>query len=627
MDQVRMPTKFRRGLTPEERAYILPIERLRSRSGNFLAFYRYACFTDESTPQRLERMGQDEMHLDMARAMTSFLRCARVDEATGETLGCGKYHLQDPIARDANQNLIPIKCPYCGLEDCAGPQRVGEEGFKGRGATLMMKKVVAYMVGYLRSLGYSPKATLIAANFTEGAERLEWINKTMKTPEYLYTFGHEAVPAEGARGTLHIGPEESLVGQAYGWESAPDGHHVDIVVVDDACNQNTSMLNPKDRELLKNKIIGTAFQGIQPWTLILYLSNAWVEGDVTSELHNQAKKSPQRWRWTRRFMGGPPDFRSPWKKFTPAFLEGEYNAHRRAFERGFMGKRISEDEIAFREIHYWVGEHNRTYSWAKRLCEGYPALDDHSLRLLDWPKVYAIDPGFSKSKDTKGRSMTGRVAITMNPETGQGYTLFAACGMMALDSGLLIQTVRDDTEKFGCTVVVPEGGGPQNLFPDLLEKAGFQVYAKTPEGAKSARKWDIAAAVNEGRILLRGWPMQGDGKAPGRVECYNGQEVLEQAMRNYPMESDVLDAFENAWRQMWALYGTGSWAGLPATAGRSQETTFMRWLDAQCNPVNRESEEDVRVAVDDGEPENDAAPVAVGGGVFIDMGNHFVLQN
>ena len=612
----------------EQKLAWLRRERLRARSGNFLAFYRYACFTRGSTPQRLERLSRDAMHLDMAKSMSSFLRCAKVDPETGDMLGCGKYHLQDPIERDASQNLVSITCPHCGLEDCAGPRRAAEEGFKGRGATEMMMHFAGYLLGYYRSMGYSPTLTLIGANTTEGAERLEWIQKFMETPEFLYTFGAEAVPAEGARGTLHMGADGALVGQSYGWESAPDGHHVSIVVVDDACNQNTSLLHPKDRELLKNKITGTVFQGVEPWTVILYLSNSWVAGDVTSELRSQAKESPGRWKWSRRFMGGPPDFKSPWTKFTSDFLAGEYRSNRRAFERGFMGKEISEEEIAFRDIRYWVSGSDQTYEWSRRLCKGLPTLDGHNLRSLSWPKVFSIDPGFSKSKDKKGRSKTGWVSLTMNPDTGQVFVLYADCRFMPPED--LVKTVRENTAKFGCTFVVPESGGPQNYFVMDLQREGFQVETEArPKGAKDLRKWDIAAAVNEGRVLIRGYPIQGDGKAPGKVECYTGgMQLLETAMRTFPLESDLLDAFENGLRTMWARFGTGAWSGALEADGTPQETRFMRWLHGQSRPVSDETEDGgVTVAVDDGETDGEELAVSVGSDVFLDVGTHYVLQD
>lgn len=508
-----------------------------------------------------------EAHKRYLRNATAFLRCK----------ACGKWH-GGPIwpitSLDENKKVRrwvePVTCPHCGKRNCAGPRNTFNHCPRGTGKTELQKLVVAYFVGYCLANGYLPECMVVCQNESEAKKRLAMVQTAMLMPGHAACFPESVPYLKPAGKALTLRGIKNAVLLAYGIEGVPTGFHGDMIWADDVCNMNNTMLKPSLMPKVIDKWNNVVIYSQQPWTFLAWDSTPWRTGDLDHELEIQARANPNEWGMLYEPWSGPnavydesgklvmAPFTSLWpEKFTPEVLKALYEADPVAYQRGIMLQRIADNEIAFQRIHYWMPQRLWKEEYTQDLMEDVSVLKDECWK--DWPKYAAIDAGFTgaDAKEKKGRSKTGCIIVTIDPETKIIYTLYASQDEVAAGDHL----ARYDKvfQDFGVRTVALETGAALSEVIAHFERAGYFIERYNPSdkvygGSKEMRKMPLAQDVNQGMFLVMGYPQFKSSQWSMRPTPR--QKPLVDAFLAYPAKTvDLLDAAEMACRTARKYHG------------------------------------------------------------------------
>lgn len=560
------------------------VEKLKeARRGNFLAFLDLCGYARDSSSSKPIKLDLAQAHIDMALEMSDHMRCRN----------CGKYHYQetdymvpsaDVKSRDKDDEgdeyrVVAVTCPHCGMRDCAGRRLVGEEACKGLGKTEIALHAVAFYIGLAIFRGKSPIWMMVGANDDEAKEKLSLLLSIMQRPQFTTIFGDGAdVTCRQSAKQIKLTKTGRIVATSHGIMGVPPGHHVDGIMIDDVVNINSSFMKPKLIPQVANKV-AQVLDSVKPWSVVLYLTNALREGDATSKLRKTASRSSKRWIWARRPSGGPPNFESPWPKgLPPSMLRDRHTQNERSYQRGYMLLEIADDEVAFKNISYWVMssdvppeiDHPEAYC---RVVGGTP-------RELGWPTVVACDPGFSGVEgDTKNRSHSGFVVGGRNPKDGSIYVWESHLQM--LPPNKLRPTLKQLCLDYATMVMGLESGAAQKDYVDSFVQDGYEVYPYFPAemgGNKAMRKFTLASDVNDGVVLLRGKFVKSD-KGEWEVEAHHNQTKLNDSMTLYPTEvRDDLDALEILRNTIFKVYGPASRTEIADERVKTELSSEAQWI-------------------------------------------------
>ena len=509
------------------------------------------------------------MQLALVACHTADLRCRK----------CGAWHGQVItgvlVGPNREARLIPARCPKCGLADCAGPYRHVDIGMKGTGKTLEALLIMAYGAGRYGQVKVRPNFVVIGANITEAGDRLGVLKEFLSRPQHEFVFGQATVPLKKTQGATircrRWGWKGMAVVRGYGVLGMPNGLHVHKVLWDDGCTLRTSLIFPKLGKKVTTKFFSTADQGTLPWTTVDVLGNVCVAGDLNSQLRKLAKAYPDQYTLLEAFAGGPlsnPPFHSPWPEmWPPDRLRHFYRNSEREYTRTFMGKPFMPGEVAFRRFRYWMRhdapgmDDRQTAEWVNR--HGVSVLREDP-RTMPMVRMMGVDPGWTgpESDRLDNMSKSGIVILALDLATHWLYTLQAMEEFIPVDKHR--ETILDLARHWNCAEVAIEAGKAQTEFLDWLRRQGLivHVYGVTSKefgGSKEMRKYGVADASNDGRLMLEGtldFHARGAGGGPAVLRVHPSQQRLEEAAQMYPAaSSDVLDAWEIATRMAWAVYG------------------------------------------------------------------------
>jgi hypothetical protein len=562
-------------------------EREKARAGDFLAYLRLNGFVIGSTAQKPEPLRIDPVHWvpdwdggggawpnDIIHAHFADLIC----RFCGQWHGGLVYGVDKRPGRDAQ--VYPVRCGWCGAENCAGPLRHSGISQKDIGKTLMIvDHGVAFRLGLWISRGRFPSWAVVGPNIGRAKERLAAIKEVMQRPMHEFVFGKASVPVPKGVEVLRVRSPRGLatIATGYGAISLPNGLHADGLAWDDGCTINTSMVRPSEAQTIRLKLTSTALQGLAPWSVVDILGNVCVQGDANAFVATHAGAHPDEWTRASIFTTGDAEhgFVSPWpERHSPAMLLRMYETDPREFCRTMMGQAVTPDEILYRDISFWVRPKWGTRDFGDEMVaylggKNYPVLYGEPKEFRG-PKLIAVDLGFTGAegrtqRELHGRSMTGIVVLGRDAETARLFVLYAAEDYIHPKDHLA--RILALAEGYGTKDVVIEAGGPQDGVIAPFERAGLHVYTYNPGAkelggrqAKELRKYPLVDWVNSGRVLLAGYAtfsrIEGTQKSEFRVFPLSAQLPLYTALREYPLrQSDVHDALEIGCRKMHELYG------------------------------------------------------------------------
>jgi hypothetical protein len=541
-------------LTPLQAAARVADLAIRARKGDAEAYVRLNDATRDSPKSSPVHMVIAQLHVDLIRAMTADLICKV----------CGEYHYQDAdVPGNKGIGLKPVTCPHCGAENCAGGRNTFVETCPGTGKTEIAEKIVAFRAG-LATYRKRPFLCLIAgASQPEADDRLADISLAMSRPEHKFIFGEDACPLPkhpSSRLVLRANKKRPVI-RSYGIQSLPSGKHVDLMLLDDICNQTTSFLKPALGIAAWAKMTGTVLRSGKIGTVTLYLTNTWRHGDTTSKMRDLANRETEEWTTYRMFCGGPDEnFKSPCESRLPTHkLRYMHSVDPFEYERGFMGREISGDVQEFKKPHYWVlaSDLRRMKYIPADFLAGVEVESEPPEDQTGWTHIMVLDPAFTgegPSKLTHNRSEAAYGIMSYNPRNGKIYVVYAESKRHVAGT-LLDNVVRPLVARYHAKFVVCESGASQKELEAEIRKAGFNMLFYNPSqfGDKRGRKDGVVAAWNSGKVLVRGYC---SGGVSPQLQAYRGQDALVDATTLFPAVcKDLIDFLEIGYRKLWELFG------------------------------------------------------------------------
>ena len=173
------------------------------------------------------------------------------------------------------------------------------------------------MLGTIRyglwEIGKNPelRVRLLAADDREAMQRVKAMGRYItESPEYKLIFP-DIQPDRKANWNEHqlyvkrkgLAPDPTLHAAAAFSSEAGGGN--DLILVDDACTYQNSILQPPKREKIYQALTSVWLRRVQPETRVLLVGTAWHEKDAYSQL--RALRGGK-WLWLIQAVGPPPDF-------------------------------------------------------------------------------------------------------------------------------------------------------------------------------------------------------------------------------------------------------------------------------------------------------------------------------
>ncbi len=523
-----------------------------ARRGDFAAYIRLNGFDASG-----KRLVVAECHKRLMAHYSSDLTCTN----------CGASHCQDASRQGPDAELLPVTCPACGQENCAGPRNLHVEGPRGSGKTAFAQLWLAFRLGLDLYHDIRPQALIIGANADEAAIRCVAVAMIMRRKRHTACFGKKATPlAKHPKRNIVFKSKEPALVFAYGILGVPPGMHVDYIWLDDICNQNNTMLKPSMMKKITEKYTNVVAESDLPWSVTNFIGTPWRTGDLNSFLRKFANARPESWRRLTITSGGPddkPPFWSFWpERFSPRTLEEKYDLDPRAYRRAFMMQEVLDEEIVFKNIHFYVQDSpDRPLTQSQKAVIGRSPILRVKPHETKWPRILALDPGFTGAEsNTKNRSKSGICVFGYNLDEWRIYTFYAEEDYWAPRH--LKKKVLQLCRQYRVDTLAIEKGGAQIELINWFEDRGLTVlpYNPTLYGSKELRKMPIADAVNSGQVVLRGYTpihrRDGTQFSELTLMAVPGQSSLYEGLMIFPAElRDIVDAFEIGIRTLFDLHG------------------------------------------------------------------------
>jgi hypothetical protein len=132
--------------------------------------------------------------------------------------------------------------------------------------------------------------------------------------------------------------------EAWGVNSSATGGRADMIVYDDICDLRSSIQQPKMRKQVKQSFKNTWSNMIGPGGKSIYIGTVWHEDDMTSEL---MEGDAYRTSYYAIDEDMTPIWPAKWDR--PALKQKKDEIGKRAFDRAFRNKAVSDDEKEFSE--------------------------------------------------------------------------------------------------------------------------------------------------------------------------------------------------------------------------------------------------------------------------------------
>jgi len=387
--------------------------------------------------------------------------------------------------------------------------------------------------------------------------RGRWLQQLLTSEEHLRVFPNAGLlrTASNAANTTVRGKTNRGAPNVHvsGISGARAGPHYDMLILDDVCDQKSSIAYPAMKEnikatyratvrpMLNDRMVacGRAGVGMQVNSGTVYAPD-----DLNAETAAAAKADPKRWLYFRTACGGPPDFVSPCPKILSSeALRQLYHEHARAYEMNYMLLPIADSERPFRRIWYYLLD-PATAAQVRDI--GYtPAVLPEEERWgapnPQWMRVMAVDPGFAG----KRHSSASGIVVSALGVGGYGYILYSSKARQPWDE--VVDLIPEIYKRGKVSRLRIEEAGTQIAVLSHLRSKGIPYVegASTGSASKEYRAQDIAGEVNQGRVLMPGRMYQGpDGRwhiVPANAAT---RELVDDALA-FPgvAQKDLIDAF------------------------------------------------------------------------------------
>lgn len=542
-------------------------------------------------------------HWEMLNSRLAHLRCK----------GCGAWHQQewvpqyDPVTE--KHEVPKLKCPACGLEDCAGPQNHRIAAPRGMGKTELVARCCGVLdYALLLYRGYRGRYQLIGSNKTEAKLRLGKRVAIMRLPGHRLAFPM-AVPAAkkaGAESVLMRG-EDSPSLACCGIESLAPGIHADIIDCDDVVNEKNTITHPGLVEMVQSKVVNVIDYSMKKNTILTWVTTVWKSNDADDRLERYALAHPELWtNCVVAVTGAPPvgdapgTFISPWPNmWSPAELDAMYRKDPCAFRRAMMMQRVTDEDLVFHTVGYWMYDNeNLVDKIGACECQDYVLVS--RAQMESWPKVLGCDLAFTGTdKETKNRSMTSFNITAIDPDTKRKFVLYTSLAYIKPGKHE-DEIVRLVSEWHVSMVAIEKDKTVTELCESLRAKLSVPVeeYSPAALGSKEYRKLPLAGWFNNGQAFVHGVIYYSGGKGRGQptLMAHDLHKNLREHLLAFPTSlPDDLDALEIASRTAESYWGGTPLNRQGAPVGKSynelQEWRDNHYRDAPAN-ANEHGEND-----------------------------------
>ncbi len=363
-----------------------------------------------------------------------------------------------------------------------------------------------------------------------------------------------------------------------GIESCRAGQHVNAGILDDVCDEKSSLAQMARKVGIKRIFYTTVLPYFDdPITARGRLGigfrtisgTVYAPDDLNGETAQMAKNDPERWLYHRSACGGPPNFDSPCPLIlSPEHLRELWNLNPRAYEMNYQLLPISDTERPFRQLYYYLPAGWRLTEKQTRDIGYTPVVLPNSFALggvtLTWPTLMSIDPGFSSKSGA-----TGMVFGTLAPG---GHLLIRYASKKRQPWDRTLTDIPPLFKKYHVTRTLVEEAGSQSTCLFQLRERGIYADAVHPAGrSKEERAAFVGGEVNLGRVLLPGMMVESGGKWSIRPYGEWARELADDLMA-FPgiQEKDRVDAFVY-------LVEAARQGGVPAT--NIEKKTMTEWQE------------------------------------------------
>lgn len=566
------------------------VERMKSaRTGDYFAYRQVNGFTESSKGGRWSPLFFGPTHKEMIQCLLSDLTCR----------GCGKFHLQDTtpvfVPETEMEMFPPVKCPHCGMENCAGQRSHRLAACRGLGKSTEGRHSLAYRIGLYISRDYIPEVMLLAWTKEEAKKRKRLLQDIMRRAAHRLIFP-EAVPEQKQPAeAMTVQGIDRAIAQCYGILSVPPGAHVDIAQADDVVNADNTFRTPAMMPVINDKMDNVIAYSDKPWTVIDWLTTVWRIGDADDKLEQWAVSQPDKWNNLVIAAGGPEPVHdesgkvvrkpwwSPWKeRWAEDDLQRLYERDPFAYQRAMMMVRVSDADVVFRGFRFYVKTTDPLFeACPKEFLANVPVVDE--AETASWPGVLGVDLAYTLEQDANSRSSrTCSTLVRVHPWT-KDKCVICSSGSYIPPSEQFNYIETEGIRHRKPDIEIESDKGVKELIDRLAEK-GFDVdlYNPAKYGDKRMRKVPLAMDVSAGRIVFPGKLKQvesGIGWTVVASPDISGKHSLMDDLLLYPSKvGDFLDSMEIACRIAEERYG-----GLPIEppAGpRGEPSEFKKWRDS-----------------------------------------------
>ena len=539
-----------------------------AREGDYYAYRDCNGFTESSKGSRWVPLFMGDAHRTMIQTLLSDMICK----------GCHKFHLQDqtPIWNEGTgmEYVPPVTCPYCGLEDCAGPRCHRLAACRGLGKSTEGRMTFAFRKGIHLRRDYVPDSIILSGTIDEAIKRKRIIVEIMRRAAHRLIFPQAVAHAAPSAKVLTVVGIDRPIVNCYGIKSLPAGSHVDDILADDVVNEDNVFRVPADMIVVGRKLSNVLRYSDKPWTVIDWLTTVWKVDDPDHELEKVAERQPDRWVNTIIAAGGPdpvydesgevlkkPPWWSPWlERWDEDALKALHDEDEFAYQRAMQMIRVSDKDCIFHGFHFYITDADPLL---KEVPEEY--LKECNLvkrtDLASWNHVAGFDLAFTAAE--KANSQTSRTATTVlavDPYSKNQYVRWSNAQYLepSEHEGYVVQTW---TQYHRAEIVIETDHAVSELV-DRLRDQGCSVDTYTPGkyGAKAYRKYPLAVNVNSGRILFPGRLARNTVQGGWTVEpmpwLQSDKRGLLDDLKIFPAKlGDNLDSLEVASRMAEEYYG------------------------------------------------------------------------
>jgi hypothetical protein len=554
-----------------------------ARAGEFPAYLKLVGYISGATSERLP-MEITPAHEEMFAARMSHLRCN----------ACGKYHRQswvptfDPVRE--RHSVAPVRCPYCGTQDCAGPKNHRIAGCRGIGKSEGVAAIGGcYDYGLLTHRGYVPTYIIIGSNKHEGMKRLAHRVSVMRRPGHRLAFPRATVGGKAGGQAVKCAGHDIVSIQSFGIESMPPGAHADILDADDVVNEDNTFTKPAKIDVVNRKVADVIDYSQKPWTIFNWYTTPWREGDADDKLEKFANGQPGEWVNHGTWVTGSREdgFIIPWEnRWTQRECQVMYDKNEYSFRRAMMGQRITTGDVVFQQVGMWLRADDRNLGRAgPETIEGCTVVSEKELR--EWPRVLGVDLAFTgitradgRPADTHNRSKTGFCITAVDPESKRQCILYTRSDFIR--PGLHETEIAQIATEWHVTLIAIEVDKATDELVEALERKGYAVdlYSPVKLGSKIYRKMPVASMFNNRRAFVHGTLLMSEGRL--QAIPFKQHAKLRETMLAFPSCErgglDLLDSLEIAVRKGAEYYG-----GDPTESkkeARNEKSDFGRWRDS-----------------------------------------------